>query len=93
MTPTLIGHTTIPYSEVIILEGATEVARLYSDAQGDYRVTTKDLGHDGVHHFTATVQEPSATAATAGTHPLTVEVDTHIDPSAIDITTAATWTT
>lgn len=77
-TPTLTGHTDIPFSKVEIFAGQTLVATTYSNANGAYRVTTSTLTDSTTaYDLTAKASIPNGMAFSTST-PLGVTVDTQI---------------
>ncbi|MDD1826050.1 VCBS domain-containing protein, partial [Photobacterium sp. ZSDE20] len=58
-TPTITGHTDIPFSKVTIYDGSTPVGHAVSDASGQYSVAISSLS-DGDHHLSAKSLAPSS---------------------------------
>ncbi|CAK2422820.1 VCBS repeat-containing protein [Vibrio crassostreae] len=77
-TPTIDGHTYIPFSQVTIYDGAQNaIGHGTSDASGGFSITVSAIG-DGVHHLTASALDPSAAASTVSSV-LDMTVDTKAD--------------
>ncbi|PMG19291.1 hypothetical protein BCU97_05105 [Vibrio splendidus] len=77
-TPTIDGHTDIPFSQVTIYDGSQNaIGHGTSDASGGFSITVSAIS-DGVHHFTASALDPSAVAPTISST-LDITVDTQAD--------------
>ncbi|CAK3082942.1 VCBS repeat-containing protein [Vibrio crassostreae] len=80
-TPTITGHTDIPYSQVTIYDGSTTIGHATSDATGHYSAQLSSLS-DGAHHLSAKALDPSSTVPVVSTL-LDINVDTDtVAPSA-----------
>jgi VCBS repeat-containing protein len=77
-TPTLQGKTD-PNSTVAIYAGATLLATVTADANGDWSYTTSTL-NDGTHTFKVISTDPSGNEATSSN--IDVTVDTSVDADA-----------
>ncbi|MFM2607402.1 VCBS domain-containing protein [Vibrio chagasii] len=75
-TPTITGHTDIPYSQVTIYDGSTPVGSAVSDASGQYSVTVSNLT-EGVHNLSAKALTPSS-GLSATSSLLSVHIDTQV---------------
>ncbi|MEZ9197233.1 VCBS domain-containing protein, partial [Shewanella sp. 10N.286.54.B9] len=73
-TPTITGHTDIPFSRVTIYDGNNPVAHALSDASGDYSATLTSLT-EGLHNLSAKALAPSSIMP-AVSSVLDVEIDT-----------------
>ncbi|GIU22500.1 hypothetical protein TUM3792_24760 [Shewanella sp. MBTL60-007] len=88
VTPTITGHTDIPFSRVTIYDGNNPVGHALSDAHGHYSVTLSTLT-DGNHSLSARALAPSSMQP-AVSSVLDVQVDTqastsiHLDPITAD---------
>ncbi|CAK3789590.1 Tandem-95 repeat protein [Vibrio crassostreae] len=83
-TPTITGHTDIPYSQVTVYDGLTPIGHAVSDASGQYSAVVNNLT-DGAHNLSATALAPSSVLP--ATSPLlSVHVDTTIAPLTIELT-------
>ncbi|TEW54078.1 hypothetical protein E2R68_09360, partial [Psychromonas sp. RZ22] len=90
-TPTITGHTDIPFSVVEIKDGTTVVATTTSDVNGDYSVTTSALSGSNsgdAHSLTATATAPSATTGVDSSG-MVVTVDTGITAPTVDLVDAS----
>ncbi|ARN74373.1 VCBS domain-containing protein [Oceanicoccus sagamiensis] len=83
-TPTLSGHTDIPFSQVDIYSGNQLLGSTRSNASGQFQLVSAQLT-DGVYPLTAQATAPSATAAVSSS-PLSITVDTQVAPLAINLT-------
>ncbi|MFA0178026.1 VCBS domain-containing protein, partial [Vibrio lentus] len=87
-TPTITGHTDIPYSQVTIYDGSTPIGHAVSDASGQYSAVVSNLT-DGDHNLSAKALAPSSVLPTTSSL-LSVHVDTqihigiHTDPVTVD---------
>ncbi|MFA0125906.1 Ig-like domain-containing protein, partial [Vibrio sp. 10N.261.48.A2] len=75
-TPTITGHTDIPYSQVTIYDGSTPIGHAVSDASGQYSAVVSNLT-DGDHNLSAKALAPSSVLPTTSSL-LSVHVDTQI---------------
>ena len=75
-TPTITGHTDIPYSQVTVYDGSTPVGHALSDAFGQYSVAVSSLS-DGDHNLSAKALAPSSVLP-ATSSLLSVHIDTHV---------------
>ncbi|MFM2642877.1 VCBS domain-containing protein [Vibrio chagasii] len=75
-TPTITGHTDIPYSQVTIYDGSTPVGSAVSDASGQYSVTVSNLT-EGDHNLSAKALTPSS-GLSATSSLLSVHIDTQV---------------
>ncbi|PQJ93230.1 VCBS domain-containing protein, partial [Aliivibrio sifiae] len=75
-TPTITGHTDIPYSQVTVYDGSTLVGHAVSDASGQYSVTVNSLS-DGDHNLSAKALAPSSVLPAASSL-LSVHIDTQV---------------
>ena len=75
-TPTITGHTDIPFSKVTIYDGSTPVGLAVSDASGQYSVAISSLS-DGDHHLSAKALAPSSMLP-ATSSLLSVHIDTQV---------------
>jgi len=75
-TPTVTGHTDIPYSQVTIYDGSTPIGHAVSDASGQYSVAVSSLS-DGDHNLSARALAPSSVLP-ATSSLLAVHIDTQI---------------
>ncbi|MCY9863830.1 VCBS domain-containing protein [Vibrio coralliirubri] len=75
-TPTITGHTDIPFSKVTIYDGSTPVGHSVSDASGQYSVSVTSL-LDGDHNLSAKALAPSSVMS-ATSSPLSVHIDTQV---------------
>jgi len=87
-TPEITGWTTVPFSKVEIMDGAKIVATVYSNAHGQFTVSTSSLG-DATHTLTAQATEPTASSSVTSS-PLDVVIDTQVQAPTIDLETAGT---
>ena len=83
-TPTMTGHTDIPYSQVTVYDGSTPVGHAVSDASGQYSVAVSSLSN-GEHNLSAKALAPSsvipATSSLLSVHVDTqIQVGIHTDP-------------
>ncbi|MEZ8696474.1 VCBS domain-containing protein, partial [Vibrio lentus] len=83
-TPTITGHTDIPFSKVTIYDGSTPVGHAVSDASGQYSVAVSSLS-EGDHNLSAKALAPSSTLP-ATSPALSVHVDTDIAPLQASLT-------
>ncbi|KPL95845.1 VCBS domain-containing protein [Vibrio splendidus] len=83
-TPTITGHTDIPYSQVTVYDGSTLVGHAVSDASGQYSVAVSSLS-DGDHNLSAKALAPSSVQP-ATSSLLSVHVDTVVAPLTIGLT-------
>ncbi|WP_295891466.1 VCBS domain-containing protein [uncultured Vibrio sp.] len=83
-SPTITGHTDIPFSKVTIYDGSTPVGHAVSDASGQYSVAVSSLS-DGDHNLSAKALAPSS-ALPATSSLLAVHVDTVVVPLTIGLT-------
>ncbi|MFA0056998.1 VCBS domain-containing protein [Vibrio echinoideorum] len=83
-TPTITGHTDIPYSQVTIYDGSTPIGHAVSDASGQYSAVVSNLT-DGDHNLSAKALAPSSSIP-ATSSLLSVHVDTVIAPLTIALT-------
>ncbi|WP_299141171.1 VCBS domain-containing protein [uncultured Vibrio sp.] len=83
-TPTITGHTDIPYSQVTIYDGSTPIGHAVSDVSGQYSVVVRSLSNGG-HNLSAKALAPSSVLpATSSILPL--HVDTVIAPLQVSLT-------
>ncbi|PMG05340.1 hypothetical protein BCV08_05840, partial [Vibrio breoganii] len=82
-TPTITGHSDIPFSTITIFESGKAVGSGTSNAQGDYAITLSSLS-DGPHSLTASAMGPASTTA-ATSSPLDVSIDTTLATPTIDL--------
>ncbi|WP_409438351.1 VCBS domain-containing protein [Vibrio sp. BS-M-Sm-2] len=75
-TPTITGHTDIPFSKVTIYDGSTPVGHTVSDASGQYSVAISSLS-DGDHNLSAKSLAPSSMLP-ATSSLLSVHIDTQV---------------
>ncbi|UPR32987.1 cadherin-like domain-containing protein [Vibrio crassostreae] len=75
-TPTITGHTDIPFSKVTIYDGSTPVGHSVSDASGQYSVSVSSLSH-GDHNLSAKALAPSSVLP-ATSSLLSVHIDTQV---------------
>ncbi|KFI10328.1 hypothetical protein IX95_19850 [Vibrio sp. B183] len=75
-TPTITGHTDIPFSKVTIYDGSTPVGHAVSDASGQYSVSTSSLS-DGDHNLSAKALAPSSVLPVTSSL-LSVHIDTQV---------------
>ncbi|CAK3910603.1 Tandem-95 repeat protein [Vibrio crassostreae] len=75
-TPTITGHTDIPYSQVTIYDGSTPVGHAVSDASGQYSVAVSGLS-EGDHNLSAKTLAPSSVLP-ATSSLLSVHIDTQV---------------
>ncbi|WP_234497372.1 VCBS domain-containing protein [Vibrio maritimus] len=87
-TPTIAGHTDIPFSEVKLYDGAHAVGSGYSDAQGNYQISTTALTN-GVHNLSARALAPNDLVPAVSTL-LPVRIDTQPPRPALTVETIAT---
>nr|PMI00674.1 hypothetical protein BCU54_17750 [Vibrio lentus] len=83
-TPTITGHTDIPFSKVTIYDGSTPVGHAVSDASGQYSVAVSSLS-EGDHNLSAKALAPSSTLPVTSPA-LSVHVDTDIAPLQVSLT-------
>ena len=79
ITPTIVGHTDMPFSRVTIYDGNTTVGHALSDASGDYSVTLSGLS-EGLHNLSAKALAPSSAVPTVSSG-LDVQIDTQVSTS------------
>uniref|UniRef100_UPI00247FCF18 VCBS domain-containing protein n=1 Tax=Vibrio harveyi TaxID=669 RepID=UPI00247FCF18 len=83
-TPTITGHTDIPYSQVTIYDGSTPIGHAVSDGLGQYSVAVSSLSN-GDHNLSAKAFAPSSVLpATSSILPL--HVDTVVAPLQVSLT-------
>ncbi|WP_434567591.1 VCBS domain-containing protein [Vibrio chagasii] len=83
-TPTVTGHTDIPYSQVTIYDGSTPIGHAVSDGSGQYSVAVSSLSN-GDHNLSAKALAPSSVLpATSSILPL--HVDTVVAPLQVSLT-------
>ncbi|WP_261905400.1 VCBS domain-containing protein [Vibrio fortis] len=75
-TPTITGHTDVPFSKVTIYDGSTPVGHAVSDASGQYSVSTSSLS-DGDHNLSAKALAPSSVLPVTSSL-LSVHIDTQV---------------
>ncbi|GLO59610.1 hypothetical protein MACH09_01180 [Vibrio sp. MACH09] len=75
-SPTITGHTDIPFSKVTIYDGSTPVGHAVSDASGQYSVAVSSLSN-GDHNLSAKALAPSSVMS-ATSSPLSVHIDTQV---------------
>lgn len=75
-TPTITGHTDIPYSQVTVYDGSILVGHTVSDASGQYSVAVNSLS-DGDHNLSAKALAPSSVLP-ATSSLLSVHIDTQV---------------
>ncbi|MFS1940282.1 VCBS domain-containing protein [Vibrio splendidus] len=75
-TPTITGHTDIPFSKVTIYDGSTPVGHSVSDASGQYSVAVSSLS-EGEHNLSAKALAPSSVLP-ATSSLLSVHIDTQV---------------
>ncbi|MBU2910095.1 VCBS domain-containing protein [Vibrio splendidus] len=75
-TPTITGHTDIPFSKVTIYDGSTPVGHSVSDASGQYSVAVSSLS-EGDHNLSAKALAPSSVLP-ATSSLLSVHIDTQV---------------
>ncbi|MFA0688481.1 VCBS domain-containing protein [Vibrio splendidus] len=75
-TPTITGHTDIPFSKVTIYDGSTPVGHSISDASGQYSVAVSSLS-EGDHNLSAKALAPSSVLP-ATSSLLSVHIDTQV---------------
>ncbi|MFA0083836.1 VCBS domain-containing protein, partial [Vibrio breoganii] len=75
-TPTITGHTDIPYSQVTVYDGSTPVGHVVSDASGQYSVAVSSLT-EGDHNLSAKALAPSSVVP-ATSSLLSVHIDTQV---------------
>ncbi|CAK2317938.1 hypothetical protein VCRA2116O141_290009 [Vibrio crassostreae] len=83
-TPTITGHTDIPYSQVTVYDGSTPIGHAVSDGSGQYSAVVTNLT-DGDHNLSAKALAPSSVLP-ATSSLLSVHVDTTIAPLTIALT-------
>ncbi|OED67605.1 hypothetical protein A143_21460, partial [Vibrio splendidus ZS-139] len=83
-TPTIMGHTDIPYSQVTVYDGSTPIGHAVSDSSGQYSIAVSSLSN-GDHNLSAKALAPSS-ALPATSSLLSVHVDTTIAPLTIGLT-------
>ncbi|WP_416340684.1 VCBS domain-containing protein, partial [Vibrio sp. 14G-20] len=75
-TPTITGHTDIPYSQVTIYDGSTPIGHAVSDGSGQYSVAVSSLS-EGDHNLSAKALAPSSVLP-ATSSLLSVHIDTQV---------------
>ncbi|MEZ8774719.1 VCBS domain-containing protein [Vibrio sp. 10N.247.310.17] len=75
-TPTITGHTDIPYSQVTIYDGSKPIGHAVSNASGQYSVVVDSLT-DGNHNLSAKTLTPSSGLSTISSL-LSVHIDTQV---------------
>ncbi|MFA0254623.1 VCBS domain-containing protein [Vibrio breoganii] len=75
-TPTITGHTDIPFSKVTVYDGSTPVGHAVSDASGQYSVSVSSLS-EGDHNLSAKALAPSSVVP-ATSSLLSVHIDTQV---------------
>ncbi|MDN3717400.1 VCBS domain-containing protein, partial [Vibrio breoganii] len=75
-TPTITGHTDIPFSKVTVYDGSTPVGHAVSDASGQYSVAVSSLS-EGDHNLSAKALAPSSVVP-ATSSLLSVHIDTQV---------------
>ncbi|MFA0114180.1 VCBS domain-containing protein [Vibrio sp. 10N.261.46.E11] len=75
-TPTITGHTDIPFSKVTIYDDSTPVGHSVSDASGQYSVAVSSLS-EGDHNLSAKALAPSSVLP-ATSSLLSVHIDTQV---------------
>uniref|UniRef100_UPI003F8711A6 VCBS domain-containing protein n=1 Tax=Vibrio sp. WZ-1 TaxID=3454501 RepID=UPI003F8711A6 len=75
-TPTITGHTDIPYSQVTIYDGSKPVGHAVSDASGQYSIVVNSLT-DGNHNLSAKALTPSSGISATSSF-LSVHIDTQV---------------
>ncbi|CAH7450937.1 conserved hypothetical protein [Vibrio chagasii] len=83
-TPTITGHTDIPYSQVTIYDGSTPIGHAVSDGSGQYSVAVSSLSN-GDHSLSAKALAPSSVLP-ATSSILSLHVDTVVAPLQISLT-------
>ncbi|MGR5168368.1 VCBS domain-containing protein, partial [Vibrio astriarenae] len=83
-TPTVTGHTDIPYSQVTIYDGSTPIGHAVSDGSGQYSVAVSSLSN-GDHNLSAKALAPSSVLP-ATSSILSLHVDTVVAPLQISLT-------
>ena len=73
-TPTITGHTDIPFSKVTIYDGNIPVGHALSNASGDYNATLSNLA-EGLHNLSAKALAPSSILP-AVSSVVDIEIDT-----------------
>ncbi|NOI75611.1 tandem-95 repeat protein [Vibrio coralliilyticus] len=83
-TPTITGHTDIPYSQVTIYDGSTPIGHAVSDGSGQYSVAVSSLSN-GDHNLSAKALAPSSVLP-ATSSILSLHVDTVVAPLQVSLT-------
>ncbi|CAH6982126.1 Tandem-95 repeat protein [Vibrio chagasii] len=83
-TPTITGHTDIPYSQVTIYDGSTPIGHAVSDGSGQYSLAVSSLSN-GDHNLSAKALAPSSVLP-ATSSILSLHVDTVVAPLQISLT-------
>ncbi|MDC5819194.1 VCBS domain-containing protein [Vibrio europaeus] len=83
-TPTITGHTDIPYSQVTIYDGSTPIGHAMSDGSGQYSVAVSSLSN-GDHNLSAKALAPSSVLP-ATSSILSLHVDTVVAPLQVSLT-------
>jgi VCBS repeat-containing protein len=87
-TPTITGHTVVPFSQVDIYEGKQKIGSGFSDASGAFHIDVSSLA-DGVHNLTAMALAPSDVApVVSALLPVTVDTQAPVASVSIDSVTA-----
>ena len=78
-TPTITGHTDMPFSTVEIFDGGKSIGTSTSDGQGNYTFTpTTDLS-EGNHDLSATATAPSGAVGTSSNLGIEIDTSTSVD--------------
>ncbi|XGB65114.1 VCBS domain-containing protein [Vibrio chagasii] len=83
-TPTVTGHTDIPYSQVTIYDGSTPIGHALSDGSGQYSVAVSSLSN-GAHNLSAKALAPSSVLPSTSSI-LPLHVDTVVAPLQVSLT-------
>ncbi|WP_373953843.1 VCBS domain-containing protein [Vibrio pomeroyi] len=83
-TPTIIGHTDIPYSQVTIYDASTPIGHAVSDGSGQYSVAVSSLSN-GDHNLSAKALAPSSVLP-ATSSILSLHIDTVVAPLQVSLT-------
>ncbi|MPW35915.1 VCBS domain-containing protein [Vibrio sp. B1Z05] len=96
VTPSVTGHTDIPFSVVTLTdENGNVVALTTSNEHGDFTVALAQLSGSvsgDVHQISGTAVAPSATVSVSTPTPLQLTIDTDINQPTVDITDGKTQT-
>ena len=84
-TPTISGHTDIPFSKVNIYDGSKVVGSGYSDAHGHYQVDSSLLSN-GVHNISVIALAPGSVVPVVSSR-LAITIDTHAPAPTISVDT------